>query len=65
MVNQGFNNNGFGFGIIWIVDKIEVVVNDVWLIRILVGVVVVIGICGVRSLVIFLRENLDMVKDVI
>lgn len=40
-------------------------VNDVWLIRILVGIVVVVGIYGVRSLVIFLIENLDMVKSVI
>lgn len=65
MANQGSNNNGPGFGITWTADKTEVVVNDVWSIRILVGAAAVTGICGVRSLATLLRENPDMVKDAI
>ena len=62
MANQGSNNNDPDLSITWTADKTEVVVNNAWTARILVGAVAVGGIYGVKSLATLLGKNPEVLQ---
>ena len=63
MANHGSSNNDPDLSITLTTDKTEVVVNDAWTARILVGAVAAAGMYSVKSLATLLLENPEVLKS--